>query len=271
MADKHPFDLATKIEARGKGLWSGTPSPDYANMVGPFGGVVAALLLRAVLDDDRRTGDPVALTVNFCGGISQKPFTIQTKLQRGGKYTQHWSVELIQEDEVKATASVVMGARGAVFEHQPVIMPDVPGPETLSPMPGFGFLKWLERYTFRFIDGTPSFAGKAFDALQSARSTLWVSDAPERPLDYLSLAALSDCFFIRLLHVRGTFPPMGTVTLTTYFHATHDEVEKQGTYPLLGVADSKRFNANFQDQHMELWGRNGNLLASGVQTVWYKE
>lgn len=64
---------------------------------------------------------------------------------------------------------------------------------------------------------------------------------------------------------------MSTVSMTTYFHATDAEIAAQGSAPLLGIADSKRFVANFHDQSMELWGRDGRLLASGIQTVWYKE
>jgi hypothetical protein len=30
-------------------------------------------------------------------------------------------------------------------------------------------------------------------------------------------------------------------------------------------------HANFFDQHMELWSRDGHLLATGVQVAWYKE
>ncbi len=64
---------------------------------------------------------------------------------------------------------------------------------------------------------------------------------------------------------------MGTVSITTYFHATGEELDRKGSAPLLGIADAKRFNANFHDQSMELWGAGGKLLANGVQTVWYKE
>jgi hypothetical protein len=61
------------------------------------------------------------------------------------------------------------------------------------------------------------------------------------------------------------------VSMTSYFHATPAELAAHGTQHLLGIADAKRFNANFHDQSMELWSADGLLLASGVQTVWYKE
>ena len=65
--------------------------------------------------------------------------------------------------------------------------------------------------------------------------------------------------------------PMGTVSLTTYFHATAAEIARHGTGPVLGMAHAKRMHANFFDQHMELWARDGTLLATGTQVAWYKQ
>ena len=271
MSSKHPFDIATGLEPSGEGRYHGATSPAYGNLVGPFGGATAATLLRAVLEHEDRSGDPVALTVNFCGGISDGAFEISTKLQRTGKYTQHWSLELIQESSVRATASIVCGLRNEGFSHHSTKAPEAPEPEACPLMPAAGLMGWVGRYNFRFAEGAPSFAGKAFAEPNDSRSVLWISDLPERQLDYVSLAAMSDAFFLRLLHVRGSMVPMGTVSLSTFFHATPDEIVGQGTTPLLGVAEAKRFHSSFHDQHMELWGRNGNLLATGSQTVWFKD
>ncbi|MGI9414464.1 MAG: acyl-CoA thioesterase [Hyphomicrobiales bacterium] len=271
MTDNHPFDRATALTRSGDGTLNGTTSPDYSNIAGPFGGVTAAALLRAVLEHDDRAGDPVSLTVNFCGAMPAGDFVITPKLQRTGKYTQHWSLELAREGTVFTTASVVCGRRASVFSHQPDAMPSAPEPASCPSLPTAGRMNWLQRYDFRFAEGAPAYAGEPFSEPASARSVMWVSDLPERPLDYLSLAALSDTFILRLVHVRGTLAPMGTVSLTTYFHATTDELADQGSAPLLGVANGKRFHANFHDQDMELWGANSTLLASGTQIVWYKE
>lgn len=271
MSSKHPFDIATGLRPAGKGRCQGATSPAYGNLVGPFGGATAAILLRAVLENEERSGDPVAQTVNFCGGISDGAFEIVTRLQRTGKYTQHWSLELIQENSVRATASIVCGQRNDGFSHHSTKPPEVPEPEACALMPAAGLMGWVERYAFRFVEGAPSFAGKTFAEPAGSRSVLWISDLPERPLDYVSLAAMSDAFFLRLLHVRGSMVPMGTVSLSTLFHATPDEISAQGTAPLLGVAEAKRFHASFHDQHMELWGRDGRLLATGAQTVWFKQ
>ena len=108
-------------------------------------------------------------------------------------------------------------------------------------------------------------------ALGSAASRLWVRDQPARPLDHLSLAALCDVFFLRIFHLRRRLALAGTVTLTAHFHASAQELARQGTQPLLGVADAARFGRNFSDQSAQLWGVDGTLLASSTQMAWFKE
>jgi len=268
--NKHPFDIATQIRLLDDGRFRGTTSPAYANMAGPFGGFTAAILMRAVIEHPERTANPVAFTVNFCAALKDGNFNITVKLQRSAKYTQHWSLELEQNGIVCATATMICGARADVFSHQSGEPPQAPPPEACEEMKTAGALNWLSRYKFRTVDGTIEFSSKPHSEPKSPRNIHWVSDHPERPLDYLSLAAIADTFILRLLYVRGTIAPMGTVSMTTYFHTTGEELARQGSEPLLGVATAERFHGNFHDQSMTLWGKDNLLLASGTQLVWYK-
>ena len=43
----HAFDEAIALQRQPDGHWSGHTSPAYANMVGPFGGVMAAQAINA--------------------------------------------------------------------------------------------------------------------------------------------------------------------------------------------------------------------------------
>lgn len=266
----HPLDRATLLADRGDGRLVGTTADAYWNFAGPFGGYVAALFMRAVIDDDRRLGPPVAQTVNFCAALAKGAFEIRKTLQRSGKATQHWSLELHQGDVVAATASIVCANRRETFAFTTLAPPAVPPPERVPVAPALSHLPWLSSYEFRFVEG-PSFAKRPPGTLRPSRTVLWLKDNPSRPLDFVALAALADCFILRLVQMRGTLPPMSTVSLTTYFHATAEELAVHGAAPLLGIADAKRFAANFHDQSMELWGDSRTLLATGVQTVWYKE
>ncbi len=271
----HPLDTATTLRAIAPGRLTGTTSDAYWNFAGPFGGYTAALLMRAVMDDPRRLGPPVAQTINYCGAMTKGAFEIVVTLARSGKATQHWSLELHQDGAVAATGSIICANRRETFAHVVATRPTAPPPVDVPRLTPDGRLPWLSSYDFRFVEGGP---GRVFgndaptaDGLGPSRTMLWLKDAPDRPLDFVSLSALCDCFILRLVQMRGTMVPMSTVSMTSYFHAMPGELSSQGTAHLLGIADAKRFAANFHDQSMELWASDGTLLASGVQTVWYKE
>jgi hypothetical protein len=70
---------------------------------------------------------------------------------------------------------------------------------------------------------------------------------------------------------RSKFMPVGTVTLTTFFHGSEEAMRAQGAAPLLCTADAHLFADGFADQIAHLWGKDGKLLATSTQIVWYKE
>jgi acyl-CoA thioesterase len=268
----HPFDRATALEAKGEGSFAGRTSDAYWNFTGPFGGATAATLLRAAMEHPRRAGTPLALTVNFCAPVAKGDFTIAVREIRTNRSTQHWCAELSQaEVGIAATATVAFAARRETWAHQPARPPRVPAPETLTPLPMRGMMAWLHNYEFRFALNMPQRLGTTPNAEPaSALSHVWVNDAPARPVDFLSLTALADTFFGRIFHVLGAMVPIGTVSMTTYFHADAADLAAHGSAPLLGAADAKVFNKGYSDQTVDLWSRAGRLLATSHQIVYFR-
>ena len=267
----HPLDQDTALVRKDAGRLTGRTSQHYSNFNGTFGGFTAAVLLRAVLEDPRRQGTPVALTVNYCAAMSEGTFEIDVRERRTGRSTQHWSLELCQGDTVVATASVVCGHRREVWSHQHAVAPQLPPPDQLPLFDKFKPGGWTSRYEMRFATGAPDFMREDDGKLRPALSQLWMRDNPERSLDYLSLACMSDAFVIRAFLTRPKFVPVGTITLTTFFHASEEAMRAQGTAPLLCTADAHLFADGFADQIAYLWGKDNRLLATSTQIVWYKE
>src|SRR5579872_1020062 len=215
---EHLFDDATRVSP-GDSRWQGRTSPDYWAFVGPFGGVTAATMLRATIEHPQRSGDPLALTVNFCAPIAEGAFDLDVRLVKANRSTQHWCVELTQGGgEVAALATAVFAERRASWSHQEATFPPVTPFDEIRPFPKIK-ASWANAYDFRFIEGNPDFRGKTKDTPGSAFSKCWIGDRVPRTIDMLSLMAMSDAFFGRIFHVRGELVPFGTVSLTTYFHA----------------------------------------------------
>src|SRR6202051_4392110 len=119
----HLFDDATRVTA-GDRCWQGRTSDDYWAFVGPFGGATAATMLRALIDHPQRSGDPLALTVNFCALIAQGAFDLDVRLVKANRSTQHWSVEMTQDgDEVTTLATAVFADRRPSWSHQQAKFP----------------------------------------------------------------------------------------------------------------------------------------------------
>lgn len=269
--DPHPFDLAIRLEPTGEHRCTGSTSPAYGNMVGPFGGITCAVLLQSVLGHAQRQGDPIALTTNFVAPIADGAFEIEARPVRTNRSTQHWIVQLTQNDAVAATATAVLAVRRPTWSAPEAVPPaGMPDASTLGRAQWAFMPAWVGRYDLRFAEGA---LPTSFDNEEQphSRSELWVRDDPPRPLDFPSLAAICDCFFPRIFLRRRTFVPAGTVSVTTYFHADAAMLAGQSDRHVLGAARAMNFRNGFFDQSAEIWSDDGRLLAASHQIVYYRE
>jgi len=276
MATPHPFDEALRLAAAGgdqPDTWLGHSSPDYWNMVGPFGGTTAATALRAILLHPDLLGEPVALTVNYAAALAEGPFSVRATPVRTNRSTQHWTVALSQVD-ANGDAGIVMTATAVTaVRRETWSVNDTPMPAVASAVDSerlrFSAVAWTNRYDMRPVRGMIPLAwdGSGVDSL----TQLWVRDDPPRPLDFPALAAMADVFYPRVWLRRATRVPAGTVSITTYFHADGRQLAACGEGFLLGQAKANAFRNGFFDQGAQLWSEAGELLATSTQLVYYKE
>ena len=267
----HPFDTATLLESLPDGHFRGHTSPAYANMVGPFGGTTAACLLQAPLRHLARQGDPIALTVNFAAALADGEFLVAARPVRTNRATQHWTIELTQGGEVAASATAVFALCRQTWSAPEAAPPaNLPVPDSLLRAATLGKPAWAHHYDMRFARGAMPDALDGEAQLDSV-SQVWVRDEPPRPLDFISLAALCDSFFPRIFVRRRKIAPIGTVSLTTYFHADAALLAAQGARHVLGTARALNFRNGYFDQTAEVWSDDWQLLASSHQIVYYRE
>ncbi|GGC61529.1 acyl-CoA thioesterase [Undibacterium terreum] len=272
----HALDIATAVQRQQDGSFAGSTSAAYGNMVGPFGGVTAATLLQSVMQHPDRLGEPVALTVNFAGPLADGEFTMIAEPVRTNRSTQHWLIRMLQAGATAATATVVTATRRDTWSATELRFPDVPSAAAIERTPPLERAAWTAQYDMRFVRGGPGADGKwAMDAGAGAEpdsvSQLWIRDEPARTLDFISLAAICDAFYPRLFVRRPKWVPVGTVSLTTYFHADSAALAACGTDALLGCARALNFSNGYFDQTAEVWSAAGQLLATSHQVVYYKE
>ncbi|MDR2853339.1 MAG: thioesterase family protein [Burkholderiaceae bacterium] len=274
--EQHAFDQAIALIPTGQeaGRYRGATRRDYWNMVGPFGGITAAIMAQAVLCHPQRLGLPIAITVNYAAAISAGPFEVHATPVRTNRSSQHWSVQMTQNDaqgtaQINTTATLVTALRRPTWSESDVPMPAVPRPETLRTMPiGPAGVDWLQRCEMRPVSG---FIPKVWDGSGTHSETLlWLRDAMLRPLDFPLLTAMSDMFYPRVWLRRAKNVPAGTVSITTYFHVDAEGLAQIGPGYLLGRAQGQRFYNGFFDQTAQLWSEGGQLLATSNQMVYFK-
>ncbi len=264
----HPFDEAVQLAMASPYSYEGRIPESYANMVGPFGGIIVAVILNGILSHKEHQGDPVSITVNFAGPIEDAPFELGVCPVRTNRSNQHWTAEITQGSQVAATATAVLARRKETWAASDAHAPVAPTPEEVESWPAPAGPKWIKRYDFKFIHGELTLSDQP---ATDSDSLLWVRDEPERPLDFLSLAAINDVFFPRVFIRRQTIGVSATVSITTYFHADTSTLERQACRPILAAARGQRFYRGYFDQVAEQWIDEEELLASSTQMVYFKD
>jgi acyl-CoA thioesterase len=265
----HAMDQAVALERVSENLVRGRTVEAWANMVGPFGGTTAATMLQAIIGHPERHGDPLSLTLNYAGPVAEGGFEIEVRPARTNRSNQHWWLEMRQGEQVVTTATAITGLRRETWSETEAGPPDVPAPEELAPAGSDRGVRWVDNYDMRFVTGGWESVEGGLESPGST-TTMWIRDLPDRGLDYPALTAMCDSFFPRSFLRLGRPVPAGTVTLTIHYLATADEIAAQGTDFLLGSVHSHRFHGNYHDESARLWSRDGRLLATSNQLMYFK-
>ncbi|MGE0312134.1 MAG: acyl-CoA thioesterase [Lautropia sp.] len=290
----HALDTALRLTLRSPGHFRALAPEHYWNMVGPYGGITAAMLLNAVLRDDRTIGEPLVLTVNYCAPVRAGPVDIVLRLARTNRTTQHWRVEMRQppaadedadnddgdgaagagngadgtgtaaEATTVAQAQVVTGMRRDRWSLPAANPPGLPPPETLKRRQPREGIRWFEHYDIRLATNPMKSEDPAAPVLS------WLRDDPPRPLDYPALAGLADTFFPGIFAHRKAVVPIATVSMNVYFHTTAGELRAIGSDWLSGRTRSNVFRGGFFDCESQIWHRDA-LIATTQQAVWYRD
>ncbi|WP_394692473.1 acyl-CoA thioesterase [Hyphobacterium sp.] len=264
----HSFDDAialTELERTGqRGRFSGTVTDAYQNMIGPFGGVSAAMLAEGMAKASRDGLELVSITTDFMTGMTEGPFDLSAICHRAGKSTEFWAASIKQADSASPAlrATGVFSQRRETLEWTEGEMPVVPAPDDCTRfVPPRG---WGERIDIRPATNTDIFN------TDSTANTLWAKFAEPRALDPAGLVCLADTPTPRIFFVAKSFVPLSTISLTVYLHASADDYAEAGDDFVLLDVNAARGGGGFYDQHARIWSRSGKLLATTQQMVWFK-
>lgn len=265
----HIFDQSIGLERRpdaGPEIRFGAAAiPQFKNIIGPYGGWSAAILAQAMIEAAGPEMELVSITTDFLAGTRDGPVALDVVCDRGGKNTQFWHVDLTAsgDSSPSSRAMGILSRRRETVTWTEGQRPQAPEPEdcqrAVLPM------AWARTVEMRPTRNPPFAKGDG-----RTDSLAWVRLDPDRPLDAVALVALADTPMPRLFHVIGEVAMVATVSMTVYLHAGPEDYAEVGTDYLLVEAHAARGGRGFYDQHARMWSRDGRLLATTQQIVWYK-
>lgn len=260
--DSASFDRLTRLEPAGPGRFIAELPRGWLQGRGLFGGVVAAVLVRAL--EASAPGRALrSLTAELCGPAAPGRAELHVEVLRVGGAVSTVAARLLQDGQVQAHAVGVLGqARGTVADATNLALAPVePGDwRALEPLPvgpplGPEFSQHFEYRTtsLPFSGGRPEVNG-------------WVRPRhPGEPRDAAFLAGCIDAYWPAAYTAMELPRPIATIAFT--FQPLADFTGLDALAPLYYRSTVPASRGGYEVEFRELWGHDGRLLALNQQTI----
>jgi len=253
------FDRVTAVREAGGDGWAVSVDPGWGAPVGPNGGYVAALILRAMMAElGRPERAPRSLTVHYLRPPGAGAAHVQVTEERSGRSLSSMSARLIQDGETCALALAAFStARPAAAEYSDP-PPQAPAGRDVAP---------LERRIggpslFDHVEIRPAIGGVLFRGGDEALTGGWLRLVDRRPVDILSLALFCDTWWPSPWMRLTSLTPAPTIDLTIHFRSTTTLPEDE---MVLVRVRSSTARDGFFEEDSEVWSSDGTLLAQSRQ------
>jgi acyl-CoA thioesterase len=261
------FDRDTAVRRLGDGLYEATVAGGWRAGVGPHGGYLAAILLRALcatVDDPQRA--PRSLTIHYAA--SPRPgeaVAIRTSVERWGKSLSTLSARMEQDGATMALALAAFSRPWEAPQAQELPMPDVaPADEQRRSTPKLfkGAPEFTRRLVMQPRVGAPPFAGSG----APMRIGGWIGlPEAQRPVDALALALFCDAWFPPSFIALDRPAISPTVDLTIHFRQAPSQAGCEPGALCLSVFDTRLLHDGFFEEDGVIWAADGTVLAQSRQ------
>jgi acyl-CoA thioesterase len=250
---------ASRIRPLGGSRYEGELPAGWSGGLGPHGGFVAALVLRALtaaVDDPARV--PRSLTVHFVARPDEAPAEIDVTVERAGRSLTSLSARLVQAGRVRATALAAFSARRVASERSPAAAPDYP-PAAEVPtrdIAAAGAPDFFHRLDLRPV--VPGWVGSG-----SPETGGWDGLRESEPMDAAALTFLLDAWWPAVWGLLER--PGGAPTIDYTVHFRRELPATEPGEPLAARFGTRLVHDGFWEEDGELWSADGRLLAHSRQ------
>src|SRR5215213_9850451 len=263
------FDRAIAVQPRGNGRYAGFVDPGWSAPMGPNGGYLAAIALRAFESELDPAGERRArsLTCHFLRRPAAEAIDLHVESLRSGRRLSFGRLTGFQDGREILTALAAFSVPGL----QEVATWSPPLPD-VGPPPGAGdWAAWDDRMPelMRRVRIAPRIGGSLFSGRGIEPGTApatggWIELAEPRGIDAALVALASDVWWPASLEPLSEPAGAPTVDLTIHFRA---DLPPRGLadQPLLGRYSTAAAAGGFIEEDGVVWAADGTLLAQSRQ------
>jgi acyl-CoA thioesterase len=257
------FVNATKLVERPDGRFVGEFDRSWWVVVGPNGGVIAALLLRAAqlrAGDDRTAR---TITIHYVRPPAEGEVEMEVSVDQAGRTVSFLTVRMFQNDRLVATALVAL----TTARENPVEWEQRKPPASLPIESGFMMggegigvdvpirQRWDQAWTIGVPGHPETFTVDGFEAGG------WIRLVDPAPYDAPLIAAMADAW-VPAVMVHDEAPVhTPTLELTIHFRLDVEHADLDPEEHCLAVFRQLSAHQGFLDESGEIWTADGRLLA----------
>lgn len=264
-------DISLPVTALAPGRWRTTAGPEWANPGGGlWGGYPIGLCIRVLEAEPDAVGQVLSLTLTYAAALPSGELDVRTRRLRQGGSIGVWEVVISPADAglVGVHGVVTLARRPQTPPFAFMTMPDAPDPESV-PSHDFSAMPWRPGWATvfdrRFVDGFPPTVGGGANSLAWVRSQFG-------PMDRALLGMVADTSPPRAIYAFGHGRVRTTtLSLSTYQYATAEELAEVGQDFILAHCEGVVGGHGASGERSSYWRRDGTLLATSEQLVWYRE
>lgn len=263
MSDAPDFRQDSAVRPLGDGRYGAFVTPSWSAPVGPNGGYIAAMVIRAM---EAEVADPArslrSLTLHYLRSPQvDRDAEIRVVVERSGRSVATVTARMLQDEDLCILAIGALSLPFPSAADYATPPPDVPRFEALTPVelpPQAPEI--AHRFDIRYALGAPPFSS-ADEALTGG----YIRLHDPVPVDAALLALMIDAWlpapWCRLDRVAAA----PTLDLTIHFRHPSAAQDMDPTQPFLGRYASRTSQDGLSEEDAELWAPDGTLLAQGRQ------
>ena len=261
------FDRETAVRRRDDGLFEAMIAPGWRAGVGPHGGYLAAIVLRALIetvDDEERR--PRSLTIHYAASPTPgAAVTIATSVEREGRSLSTLSARVEQDGALMALALAAFSLPWEAPDANELPMPDLAPPDAerqSTPKIFKGAPEFTRQLVMQPRVGAVPFAGSG----SPMRIGGWIGlPEADRPVDALSLALFCDAWFPPSFIALQEPAISPTVDLTIHFRQPPSQAELEPGALCLSIFDTRLLHDGFFEEDGVIWAADGTVLLQSRQ------